>query len=157
MKKKLVFMAAVVAALFVVSCNGKTNGNETSKDSLSVVENDSLANGVAIESLVGTYEGTLPAADCPGIKTVLTLNSDSTYQYSADYLERKDGHDEASGIFKVLANNVVEITRPSSGETSYYKVKDANSIIMTDSLGNEPEGEMAKLYVLTKKNTSSLK
>lgn len=153
MKKKLVLMAAVVAALFVVSCNGKTNGNEAGKDSLSVVENDSLAaDGVAIESLVGTYEGTLPAADCPGIKTVLTLNADSTYQYSADYLERKDGHDEASGIFKVLANNVVEITRPSSGETSYYKVKDANSIIMTDSLGNEPEGEMAKLYVLTKKN-----
>ena len=52
----------------------------------------------------------------------MTLNADSTYQYSADYLERKDGHDEASGIFKVLANNVVEITRPSSGETSYYKV-----------------------------------
>ncbi len=152
MKKKLVLMAAVVAALFVVSCNGKTNGNETGKDSLSAVENDSLAaDGVAIESLVGTYEGTLPAADCPGIKTVLTLNADSTYQYSADYLERKDGHDEANGIFKVLANNVVEITRPSSGETSYYKVKDANSIIMTDSLGNEPEGEMAKLYVLTKK------
>ena len=140
MKKKLVLMAAVVAALFVVSCNGKTTGNETDKDSLS-----------AIESLVGTYEGTLPAADCPGIKTVLTLNADSTYQYSADYLERKDGHDEASGIFKVLANNVIEITRPSSGETSYYKVKNANSIIMTDSLGNEPEGEMAKLYVLTKK------
>lgn len=152
MKKNLVLMAAVVAALFVVSCNGKPKGNETGKDSLSVVENDSLAaDGVAIESLVGTYEGTLPAADCPGIKTVLTLNADSTYQYSADYLERKDGHDEASGIFKVLANNVVEITRPSSGETSYYKVKDANSIIMTDSLGNEPEGEMAKLYVLTKK------
>lgn len=152
MKKKLVLMAAVVAALFVVSCNGKTTVNETDKDSLSVVENDSLAaDGVAIESLVGTYEGTLPAADCPGIKTVLTLNADSTYQYSADYLERKDGHDEASGVFKVLANNVVEITRPSSGETSYYKVKDANSIIMTDSLGNEPEGEMAKLYVLTKK------
>lgn len=152
MKKKLVLMAAVVAALFVVSCNGKIKCNETGKDSLSVVENDSLAaDGVAIESLVGTYEGTLPAADCPGIKTVLTLNADSTYQYSADYLERKDGHDEASGIFKVLANNVVEITRPSSGETSYYKVKDANSIIMTDSLGNEPEGEMAKLYVLTKK------
>lgn len=85
------------------------------------------------------------------IKTVLTLNADSTYQYSADYLERKDGHDEASGIFKVLANNVVEIIRPSSGETTYFKVKDANSLIMTDSLGTEPEGAMAKHYVLTKK------
>ena len=121
MKKKLVLTAAVIAALSVVSCNGKkTNSQGADQDSLSYAENDSL-------------------------------NADSTYQYSADYLERKDGHDEASGIFKVLANNVVEITRPSSGETSYYKVKDANSLIMTDSLGNEPEGAMAKHYVLTKK------
>ena len=152
MKKKLVLMAAVVAALFVVSCNGKTNGNETGKDSLSAVENDSLAaDGVAIESLVGTYEGTLPAADCPGIKTVLTLNADSTYQYSADYLERKDGHDEASGVLQVLDGNVLMLVRPSSGEHTFYKVKDNSSVIMTDSLGNEPEGETAKLYVLTKK------
>ena len=84
-------------------------------------------------------------------RSVLTLNADSTYQYSADYIERKDGHDEASGIFKMLANGVVEITRPSSGEKSYYKVKDAQSLIMTDSLGTEPEGAMAKHYVLTKK------
>ena len=136
MKKKLVLTAAVIAALSVVSCNGKkTNSQGADQDSLSYAE----------------YEGTLPAADCPGIKTVLTLNADSTYQYSADYLERKDGHDEASGIFKVLANNVVEIIRPSSGETTYFKVKDANSLIMTDSLGTEPEGAMAKHYVLTKK------
>ena len=145
MKKKLVLTAAVIAALSVVSCNGKkTNSQGANQDSLSYAENDSLnSNDVILDSIAGTYEGTLPAADCPGIKTVLTLNADSTYQYSADYLERKDGHDEASGIFKVLANNVVEITRPS--------VKDANSLIMTDSLGNEPEGAMAKHYVLTKK------
>ena len=152
MKKKLVLTAAVIAALSVVSCNGKkTNSQGADQDSLSYADNDSLnSNDVILDSIAGTYEGTLPAADCPGIKTVLTLNADSTYQYSADYLERKDGHDEASGIFKVLANNVVEITRPSSGETSYYKVKDANSLIMTDSLGNEPEGAMAKHYVLTR-------
>ena len=150
MKKKLVLTAAVIAALSVVSCNGKkTNSQGADQDSLSYAENDSLnSNDVILDSIAGTYEGTLPAADCPGIKTVLTLNADSTYQYSADYLERKDGHDEASGIFKVLANNVVEITRPSSGETSYYKVKDANSLIMTDSLGNEPEGASVMLKMI---------
>ena len=43
------------------------------------------------------------------------------------------------------------LVRPSSGEHTFYKVKDANSLIMTDSLGTEPEGAMAKHYVLTKK------
>ena len=129
MKKKLVLTAAVIAALSVVSCNGKkTNSQGADQDSLSYAENDSLnSNDVMLDSIAGTY------------------------QYSADYLERKDGHDEASGIFKVLANNVVEIIRPSSGEATYFKVKDANSLIMTDSLGTEPEGAMAKHYVLTKK------
>ena len=143
MKKKLVLTAAVIAALSVGSCNSKkTNNQEADQDSLSYTEKDSLeSNAFVLDSIAGTYEGTLPAADCPGIKTVLTLNADSTYQYSADYIERKDGPDEASGIFKMLAN----------GEKSYYKVKDAQSLIMTDSLGTEPEGAMAKHYVLTKK------
>lgn len=153
MKKKLVLTAAVIAALSVGSCNSKkTNAPETDQDSLSYAEKDSLdSNDFVLDSIAGTYEGTLPAADCPGIKTILTLNADSTYQYSVDYIDRKDGHDEASGIYKLLSNGVIEITRPSSGETSYYKVRDAHSLIMTDSIGNEPEGAMAKHYVLTKK------
>lgn len=153
MKKKLVLTAAVIAALSVGSCNSKkTNAPETDQDSLSYAEKDSLdSNDFVLDSIAGTYEGTLPAADCPGIKTMLTLNADSTYQYSADYIDRKDGHDEASGVLQVLDGSVLMLVRPSSGEPTFYKVKDAKSVVMTDSLGNEPEGEMAKLYVLTKK------
>ena len=106
---------------------------------------------VKLPAVEGTYEGTLPAADCPGIKTVLTINPDSTYQLKQDYIDRKDGHDEASGIFQMLDNNVLMLVRPSSGDHTFYKVKDGSSIVMTDSLGNEPEGEIAKLYVLKKK------
>ena len=50
-----------------------------------------------------------------------------------------------------FAEEYQHLLRPSSGEHSFYKVKDSKSIVMTDSLGNEPEGETAKLYVLTKK------
>ena len=109
------------------------------------------AESVDLAAVAGTYEGTLPAADCPGIKTVLTINADSTYQLQQDYIDRKDGHDEASGVLQVLDGNVLMLVRPSSGEHTFYKVKDNSSVIMTDSLGNEPEGETAKLYVLTKK------
>ena len=98
--------------------------------------------------MAGTYEGTLPAADCPGIKTVLTINADSTYELKQDYIDRPDSHDEASGVLQVLDGGVLMLVRPSSGDHTFYKVKDAGSIVMTDSLGNEPEGEMAKLYVL---------
>ena len=141
---------AVIAAAMMVSCNGKKTAlDETKNDSVCVA--DSVSADVALAAVAGTYEGTLPAADCPGIKTVLTINADSTYQLQQDYIDRKDGHDEASGVLQVLDGNVMMLVRPSSGEHSFYKVKDSKSIVMTDSLGNEPEGETAKLYVLTKK------
>lgn len=101
-----------------------------------------------MDSITGTYYGVLPS----DVETTLTLNADSTYQLEQDYVDQKDGHDEASGVFKVLDGNVLMLVRPSSGEHTFYKVKDANSIVMTDSVGNEPEGETAKFYVLKKKS-----
>ena len=149
MKRNLMY-AALLAAALMVSCNGKnTAQNETNTDSTSVTDTTASEN-LDLTAVAGTYEGTLPAADCPGIKTVLTINADSTYQLQQDYIDRKDGHDEASGVRQVLDNSVLMLVRPSSGDHTFYKVKDS-SIIMTDSLGNEPEGETAKLYVLTKK------
>lgn len=66
-------------------------------------------------------------------------------------IDSKKGYDETSGTFQVLDNNVLMLVRSSSGEHTFYKVKDANNVVLTDSLGNEPKGETAKLYVLKKK------
>lgn len=148
--KKTMMIAAVAMMAMTMACTGnKTTESEANNDSVSTVD---TAAALDLTATAGTYEGTLPAADCPGIKTVLTINADSTYQLSQNYLERKDGHDEASGVYQVVNGNVLMLVRPSSGEHTYYKVKDAQSLVMTDSLGNEPEGEMAPLYVLKKKN-----
>ena len=152
MKTKLIVLAISSLAI-LASCTGnKTTPNAADNDSANVVDTTaSDKDNVDLASVAGTYEGTLPAADCPGIKTVLTINADSTYLLKQDYIDKKDGHDEASGIFKVLDGKVLMLVRPSTGEQTFYKVKDANSIIMTDSMGVEPESETAKLYVLKKK------
>ena len=150
--KRIFIYVAVMAAAVMVSCNGKkTAQNDANNDSTSVTDTTATGENVDLATVAGTYEGTLPAADCPGIKTVLTINADSTYLLKQDYIDKKDGHDEASGIFKVLDGKVLMLVRPSTGEQTFYKVKNANSIIMTDSMGVEPEGETAKLYVLKKK------
>ena len=139
---------AVAAVALMASCSGKkTAPNVSEADSVNMADTTAAAT-VDLAAVAGTYEGTLPAADCPGIKTVLTINADSTYELKQDYIDRPDGHDEASGVFQVLDGGVLMLVRPSSGDHTFYKVKDATSIVMTDSLGNEPEGEMAKLYVL---------
>ncbi len=85
------------------------------------------------------------------VASITTINADSTYQMQQDAIDRKDGHDEASGILEIKDDNLLVLVRPSSGDRTYIKVKDADSIVLTDSVGNEPEGEIAKLYVLTRK------
>lgn len=151
--KKSVMMMAIAAMALTVACTGKkTTDNVDNQDSTSLVDSSAAIAPIDLTTIVGTYEGTLPAADGPGIKTIVTLNADSTYQITQDYLGRKkDVLDAASGVFKVLEGKVLMLVRPSSGEHTFYKVKDDNNIVLTDSLGNEPEGETAKFYVLTKK------
>lgn len=152
MKRKLIVLTVGALAVLSSCTEKKTTANATDKDSTSVVDTTATDdNYVDLAAVSGTYEGTLPAADCPGIKTVLTIKADSTYQLQQDYIDKKNGHDEASGVFKVLDGKRLMLIRPSSGEQTYYKVNDNNSIVMTDSLGVEPEGETAKLYVLKKK------
>lgn len=149
MKKTMMIVAVAVMALTAACTGKKTAENAAAQDTTSVVDSAATPS-LDLAGVAGTYEGTLPAADCPGIKTVLTLNTDSTYELKQDYIDRKDGHDEASGVLRVLDGKVLVLERPSSGEQTYYKVKDDQHVVMTDSLGNEPEGETAKLYVLTK-------
>ena len=151
--KKSVMMMAIAAMALTVACTGKKPpDNVDNQDSTSLVDSSAAIAPIDLTTIAGTYEGTLPAADGPGIKTIVTLNADSTYQITQDYLGRKkDVLDAASGVFKVLEGKVLMLVRPSSGEHTFYKVKDDNNIVLTDSLGNEPEGETAKFYVLTKK------
>ena len=47
----------------------------------------------------GTYEGVLPCASCPGIKTRLVLQADGRYELSTQYLDRQPVPQTVSGRF----------------------------------------------------------
>lgn len=47
----------------------------------------------------GVYAGVLPCADCPGIKTRLTLRSDGSYELVTEYLERAVAPRTVAGHF----------------------------------------------------------
>ena len=51
----------------------------------------------------------------------------------------------------MLDGNVLMLVHPSSGDNIFYKVREDNNSVMTDSVGNEPEGETARFYVLKKR------
>ena len=106
-----------------------------------------LGNRVSLDSITGTYYGVLP----PNVETTLTLNADGTYLLIQTFKEKQNEQEKLRGTFQVLDGNILMLVHPSSGDNIFYKVRDNNSIIMTDSFGNEPEGETARFYVLKKR------
>ena len=106
-----------------------------------------LENRVSLDSVAGTYSGVLP----PDVETTLTLNADGTYLLIRPFKEKQNEREKLRGTFQVLDGNILMLVHPSSGEHTIYKVKDANFIVLTDSVGNEPEGETARFYVLKKR------
>lgn len=148
MKKSSFAFALGIMMLLTASCGSGRSNNGRTSDSLNA-QSDSLTTK-SDTAYCGTYSGTLPAADCPGINAVISIRPDSTYSLSFDYIERPDAHFEESGIYHLLGDTLIQLVTPSSGAKSYYKILSPSSIIMTDSLGIPPTGELAKMYVLKK-------
>ena len=138
--KKLILAMALVVALLSTACSGGGNTVPAPRETAATPTDTAYC---------GTYQGTLPAADCPGIKTVLTIAADSTYTLSSQYIDRQAQPVVTSGVYHLKqGGKLIELVTPSSGEKTYYKIKDAKSIVMTDSAGIEPQGPTAKFYVL---------
>ena len=76
--KKYVLVVAVAAALFSCSGNPKADATQTDKNKQETAQVPDMHNAETSLDYWGVYEGTLPAASSPGIKTTLTLNKDKT-------------------------------------------------------------------------------
>jgi copper homeostasis protein (lipoprotein) len=92
----------------------------------------------------GSYKGTLPCADCPGIETVVTLSEDGQFRSQMRYMERSDEIYSESGQFTwddtgnvVIAGGV------------HYQVGE-NKITLLDQDGNPITSGLQKHYVLSK-------
>ena len=106
-----------------------------------------LGNRASLDSVAGTYCGVLP----PNVETTLTLNANGTYLLARTFKEKQNEQERLRGTFQVLEGNILMLVHPLSGDNMFYKVRNAKKIVLTDSVGNEPEGETAKFYVLKKK------
>ncbi|WP_288217334.1 hypothetical protein [uncultured Bacteroides sp.] len=74
-----------------------------------------------------------------------------SYLLIQTFKEKQNEREKLRGTFQVLDGNILMLVHPSSGDNIFYKVRDANSIILIDSFGNEPSAKNVKLYVLKKK------
>ena len=113
-----------------------TEQNDAGIDSIKIEEyTAALSNKIDLDLVVGTYCGILP----PNVETTLTLNADGTYLLIQTFKEKQNEREKLRGTFQVLDGNILMLVHPSSGDNIFYKVRDANNIILIDSFGNEPK------------------
>lgn len=95
----------------------------------------------------GTYKGTFPAADCPGIKITLTLGKDSAFTQNSVYIDRKDGMFDEKGTYTVSGNLLT--LQPGDGVPEYYRIEE-NRLRRLDKNKQDITGELADYYILRK-------
>lgn len=95
----------------------------------------------------GTYRGTLPCADCPGIKTEITLLADGSYRLGSFYQERSQVAEHDSGSFswnadgnRILLNN----------DSSWQFLVGENRLFKLDLSGARISGALADAYALSR-------
>lgn len=149
---KTTTLIVCIAALTFSSCQ-----NNVQTDSVS--SSDSLADTAIIIDMHtsqialdwnGTYEGTLPCADCPGIKATIELKDDNTFTKHFEYLDRDVEFTETGKIeWHKNGNSITLISE--GGEKQQFKVKEGR-LVMLNTDGEEITGQLADHYVLNKTN-----
>ena len=145
MKKNVLILAA---ALALVACGGNAPKKKAAAETqtTTAAAPDMHTAETSLDYL-GTYEGTLPAADCPGIQTTLTLNPDGTYELHMKYIDR-DAEFDTKGGYSVRGN-LLTLTPENGEEVEYYKVEE-NRLRRLDADKQPITGPLAENYVLKK-------
>lgn len=101
----------------------------------------------------GIYEGILPCADCEGIKTTITLNSDGTFHRTQEYLGKNGNPFMDNGKFEW--NTKGSIIRLIDNNNNQQYLVGENQLFHLDNTGNQIKGNLSEKYILTKKNNES--
>ena len=137
-------MILAAAAVALASCGG--NAPRRSAQQETGAFKPDIHNAETSLDYRGTYRGVLPAADCPGIETTLTLAPDGSYALHLKYIDRDSEFDE-KGTYKVKGN-LLTLT-PMDGQPEYYKVEE-NQVRKLDADKQPVTGALAENYVLKK-------
>ena len=150
MKKSISISLVLISFAFVRCQNTNTSNNTGSTDSTALEDSTAIHDEHTSQNSLdwaGTYQDTIPCADCPGIFTTIKLYEDGTYAYRAEYLERQSTVQD-TGKFMWHNNGSVVHLKGKNIDTK-YKVGE-NVLLQTDEKGNIIEGEMADLYTIKK-------
>ena len=103
----------------------------------------------------GIYYGTLPCANCEGIKTTIYINGDNTYKMVSVYSGKNDVQ-KVTGTFSWnKMGNTIQLKSNKNSEVTQFFVGE-NTLTKLDQQGNKITGNLAANYVLSKENYALL-
>ncbi|CAL1521317.1 copper resistance protein NlpE N-terminal domain-containing protein [Chitinophaga sp. MM2321] len=136
---KLIYLSVFIAVL--AACNNNTTPG---------TQGDSTAAATPVKTVIkpvtGTYQGTLPCADCPGMDYQVTLFDDHTFSELVAYQGRGLGIAQVeTGTWKQLSDSTVLIEKKT--DSSSFLAADGK-LLLLDREGKRIEGALATNYVL---------
>ena len=100
-----------------------------------------------VDEYCGVYEGTLPAADAPGIKTTISLDKAQNYTERMVFIDRENADFSEKGSY--LVDDDMLTLKPSAGEKTYYRIEKGQLRLLNQD--KEPiTGALAEHYILKK-------
>lgn len=145
--KKLLFAGAVIL-LFSYSCSSFRKSSDQNQDADKITSIHNSRNSLDWD---GTYRGVIPCADCPGIKTEITLYNDLNYIFSRQYLGKSDSVYIEKGTFRWNdAGTQIRFNTPAGEPGGNHFFVGENNLVMLDAFGNKIEGALIENYRLSR-------
>lgn len=147
-----VAILVLAAALSIAGCmqNGKKD-SERRHDGGRIVAAAEKQDMPDSPDLCGTYGGTIPAADCPGIDVTVEIGRDGTFRMVYDYVDR-DGVFESAGRYELRGNRLIAVGDGS--DTTIFRME-GDRLRMLDSRGEAITGPLEDMFILEKRRPGS--
>ena len=104
----------------------------------------SAAPAFDVKAFAGTYGGTLPCADCPGIDTSIAFAPEGGYSLSETYLEKGDGSFVSKGTWTVREDGKTLLLDPDSKDQDdrWFVVVSATELRALDREGKPIDSKL---------------
>lgn len=146
MKNKFLIMLVALFTL-ISACKSDKKSSQTLEDEKNAMPDNSRTS----LNWEGVYRGILPCADCEGIETEITLNTNLTYKIIEKNLGKDEEAIKENGTFiwdEAGSKITLENAEPNAA-TNQYLVGE-NMLFKLDADGNRMEGDLKEKYQLKK-------
>ncbi|MEO1010507.1 MAG: copper resistance protein NlpE N-terminal domain-containing protein [Bacteroidota bacterium] len=152
MKKTRLHLVWALSALGALACNSTKDAKKDNMEDGKTMEEMPVDPAHSSKNALdwnGTYQGTLPCADCDGIQTSVTLFESGKYNRTLTYLGKSDRGFTDNGDFTWNDAGSIVTLKAKDGQEQMYQVGE-NTLFHLDNAGKRIDGSLEEKYILKK-------